>query len=173
MPKSGRPNEIRLGSDARAANKAIVRERHVTPSIEDLIIKLNGATYFSKFDLKNGYNQVVLSGKSRNITTFCTHIGLFRYKRLNFGVNAASELFQKAVEYVLSGLKNVINISDDIIVFGKTKDEHEKALEMVLQRLEESGLTVNRKKCQFSKKKLDFFGLTFSSEGIKLDQKKV
>ena len=61
------------------------------PTIEDLVAELNGATVFSKLDLLPGYHQLELEPESRNITTFSTHIGLRRYKRLVFGINAASE----------------------------------------------------------------------------------
>ena len=102
IPKRNGTNEVRVCTDARWANKAIQRERHLTPTVDDLAVKLNGCTVFSKFDLKKGYNQLLISEDSRFITAFCTHVGVFRYKRLNFGINTAAELFQKAVESVLS-----------------------------------------------------------------------
>ena len=55
-----------------------------------------------------------------------------------------------------------MNISDDIIVFGADKTAHNQALQQCFARLEENGLTINRKKCEFYKDKLDFYGLTFS-----------
>ena len=75
-PKSNAPNQIRLCVDMRKANEAILRERHVTPTIDDIIFKLNGATVFSKLDLLNGFHQVELDESSRNITTFATHVNL-------------------------------------------------------------------------------------------------
>ncbi|CAF1080712.1 unnamed protein product, partial [Brachionus calyciflorus] len=167
VPKPDRPNEIRICTDAREANKAILRSRHSCPTVEDLAVKLNGAKYISKFDLKSGYNQIMLHEKSRYITAFCTHLGIFQYKRLNFGINAASEIFQKIVEQVLSGIDGVLNFSDDIIVFGSSKTEHDQRLNLVLKRLDESGLTVNESKCEF-----DFFGLQFSQNGISIETKK-
>ena len=107
--------EIRICSDARYVNKAIMRQRHVMPTIDDLIVKLNGAKVISKLDLKSGYNQIRIEKASRHITAFCTHMGTYQYKRLNFGINASAELFQKAVEQVISGIEGVINVSDDII----------------------------------------------------------
>ena len=74
--------DVRLCVDMREANKAIERERHPLPTMEELINDLNGATVFSKLDLKSGYNQLVLDEESRSITTFSTHIGLFRYKKI-------------------------------------------------------------------------------------------
>ena len=92
---------IRICVDMRAANQAIERERHPVPTVEDLIVDLNGATVFSKIDLNQGYHQLELDEDSRSITTFAMHIGLFRYKRLSFGINSAAEIFQKSIEEVL------------------------------------------------------------------------
>ena len=65
VPKST-PGEIRICTDARAANKAIKRERHVTPTVDDLTAKLNGAAVISKFDLRSGYNQLMIHPKCRH-----------------------------------------------------------------------------------------------------------
>ena len=76
---------VRVCVDMRMANAAIKRERHPTPTVDDLIHILNGATVFSKLDLRAGYHQIPLAPESRYITTFATHKGLRRYARLNFG----------------------------------------------------------------------------------------
>ena len=68
--------------DMRLPNKAIERERHITPTLDDVISELNGAQVFSKLDLNNGYHQLMLNQDSRFITTFTTHMGLRRYKDL-------------------------------------------------------------------------------------------
>jgi hypothetical protein len=73
-------------------NKAILRSRHITPTLDDMNLDLNGAKVFSKCDLKNGY-QLELSKESRNITTITTHVGLRRYKRLSFEISSAAKIF--------------------------------------------------------------------------------
>ena len=153
-------DEIRIYTDARIANQAILRERHCMPTVDDLIVKMNGAKFISKFDLKSGYNQIVISENCRYITAFCTHLGIFQYKRLNFVPNTAAEIFQKAIERVLAGLAGVINISDYIIVFAESQPEHDERLEHVLKRLEASGLTLNINKYEFSRISLDFLVFT-------------
>ena len=80
--------------DMRSANKAILRTRHITPTIEEIVSDLNGAVKFSKLDLNQGYHQLLLDEDSRYITTFTTHIGLWRYK---VGIFGASEIFQNAI----------------------------------------------------------------------------
>jgi hypothetical protein len=102
-PKQKNPNEIRFCVDMREPNKAILRSRHITPTLDDMILDLNGSKVFSKMDLLNGYHQLELIEDSRNITTFTTHVGLRRYKRLSFGVSSAAEIFQNTVS-ALEGL---------------------------------------------------------------------
>jgi len=159
--------------DMRVANQAIEHERHPVPTVEDLIVDLNGATVFSKIDLNQGYHQLELDEDSRSITTFASHIGLFRYKRLSFGINSAAEIFQKSIEEVLQGIDGVRNISDDITVFGKNQSDHDDALQAVLQRMRENSLTANPAKCLFNQSSIDFFGHHFSADGIGADDKKV
>ena len=164
---------IRISVDMRAANQAIERERHPVPTVDDLIVDLNGSTVFSKIDLNQSYHQLELEENSRGITTFATHIGLFRYKRLSFGVNSAAEIFQKSIEEVLQGVEGARNISDDIIVFGKNQVDHDEALRAVLQRMRESNLTANPDKCLFNQSSIDLFGHHFSADGISADEKKI
>ena len=171
-PKS-KTNEIRICVDMRLPNQAIKRTRHIIPTIDDLIVDLNGARVFSKLDLRNGYHQLLLApGKSRNITTFTTHVGLRRYKRLNFGINSAAEIFQNTISSALEGLEGVRNISDDIIVYGQNQREHDERLEAVLKRLQDKHLTLNKGKCEFNKRKLEFFGYVFGENGMSADPKK-
>ena len=165
--------DVRICVDMREANKAIERERHQMPTLDELINDLNGSTVFSKLDLKSGYNQLVLDESSRSITTFSTHMGIFRYKRLNFGTNSASEVFQKTISSIIQSIDGAKNISDDILVYGRTQREHDAALDKVLKALHLNGLTLNREKCEFNKTEVTFFGVVFKSSGISPDPLKV
>ena len=173
VPKPKSPGKIRVCVDMREANKAIERERHLTPTINEIINDLNGAKVFTKLDLNQGYNQLELNPSSRYITTFSTHTGLWRYKRLNFGISSAAEVFQNAIREVLSGLQGAVNISDDILVYGVTQEEHDTNLRATFQRLRENGLTLNKDKCVYNKSTLEFFGYVFSDGGMSPDPKKV
>lgn len=165
--------EIRLCVDMRQPNKAIKRERHTMPTIEELILDLNGSKVFSKLDLRSGYHQLELHPDSRYITTFSTHLGIFRYKRLNFGVSSASEIFHETIRQVIQDIQGVRNISDDIVVFGENQEQHDIALRKVLKRLSEKGLTLNYKKCVFRTDQISFFGVIFGTSGISPDPEKV
>jgi hypothetical protein len=96
--------------DMRAVNRAIIRERHVIPIINDIVAELNGCKVFSKVDLGHGYHQIMLHPDSRHLTTFSTHVGLWRYKRLNFGMSSSAAIFQTIVSDVISGIPGVKNI---------------------------------------------------------------
>ena len=171
VPKAG--GDIRLCIDMRRANKAILRERHPIPTVDEIMQSLNGSKVFSKLDLKWGYHQLELTPESREITTFVTHCGLFRYKRLLFGVNSASEQYQHEIQTALAGIDGQENISDDIIVHGKDRAEHDARLELVIKRLGERGLTLNAAKCQFSMDTLTFVGMVLSGNGISCAAEKV
>ena len=97
VPKPHNANKIRICVDMRSLNKAIIRERHIIQTTDDIIAALNGCKVFSKIDLNQGYHQLPLHPDSRHLTTFSTHVGLYRYKRLNFGLSCAAEIFQRKV----------------------------------------------------------------------------
>ena len=156
VPKNS--GKLRLCIDMREANKAIGRHRFVTPTLDDIITKMNGAKIFSKLDMNSGYQQLELHPDSRSISTFSTHSGLYRYKRLFFGVNTAHELFNETARSLLSDIPNQINISDDIIVFGSNIAEHDNALRAIFKRFNDYNVTVNSSKCEFHKSEISFFG---------------
>ena len=116
---------------------------------------------FSKLDLRSGYHQLSLAPESCYITTFATHTGLKRYTRLNFGTNSASEIFQKIINEQIRDIPGALNISDDVIIFGKTQAEHDAALQSVFKRFSEINLTLNKRKCEFNKSSLKFFWICF------------
>ena len=96
VPKSN--GDVRVCVDMRRANAAVIRERHPIPTLEETLQALNGAAVFSKLDLRWGYHQVELHPESRALTTFATHKGLKRYKRLIFGLSSAPEMYQYVVQ---------------------------------------------------------------------------
>ena len=171
VPKS--EGRLRFVIDASPANRAIKRTRYVLPTIEDLITDVNGAKYFSKVDLNEGFHQCTLAEESRELTTFRTHFGIFRYKRLLMGINAAPELFHRAIEtQIVHGLDGVRNVMDDILVFGETREQHDERVNKLFDRMDKKGLTVNERKCAIGKAEVEFYGLKFSSEGIGLTEDK-
>ena len=165
--------DIRICIDMRRANQAIIRENYPIPTFDLMMTKLRKAQYFSKIDLSEAYHQLELHEESRIITTFITHKGLFRYKRLMFGVNSAVEIYQKTLEALLANCKNCINFLDDIIVFGDNETDHDNCLKKVLSVLDENNATRNEDKCIYKVKELNFLGHKLSHRGINVDSNKV
>ena len=173
-PKPKNPADVRLWVDQRVANTAMKRTSTVpAPVIEDFTTEFNDCTIFSKVDMNHGYHQAVLHPESRSITTFSTPWGNKRFKRLNFGTVASQDEFDSMMRRILSGIPRCRNNRDDILIGGRTPEEHAETLETVLKRLSEHGITLNKEKCQFGVSEIEFFGHTFSSTGLKPSREKV
>ena len=155
--------KVRICVDNRRVNQAILRDRHSTPTVEQLIHDLNGSVIFSKPDLHHAFWQIVISSESRYITTFSTPIGNFRFKRLNFVLNFSSEIcYQQCNKYSV----NVINICDDILIHGQSQEGHDIALNAVIERLVRKGLTLNKSKCKLNQTEVEFCGFVFDKSGV-------
>ena len=153
--------------------KAIERGRHVIPKLEEILPELHNAKIFSKLDLREGYNQILLDEESRPVTAFATHDGVYQYKRLVYGINSAFKSFQNQIELVIMGIKNAKNISDDIIIWDASQKEHGNTLEKVFSRIKTNCLKINKEKFIFSADQLTFSGHTLTSHGIAPDKKKI
>ena len=143
-------------SDMCKPNEALRPTHHLYPTSEEILQDQNGSNLFSKIDLKEWYHQIELAESSRHLTTFRTHVGLRRYKRLPYRASVCSEICQHVIGQVFEGCHNVRNIAEDILVHGTTKEEHDRPLENVLLRLQEKNLTVNQTNCLFDVPELDY-----------------
>ena len=97
----------------------------------------------------------------------------YQFKRLPMGSKIASDIFQKKLDSVYIGLPGVTGIADDIIVYGRTEEEHDRNLILLLKRTRSNGLVLNKKKLQFKQKEVSFFGHRWSPNGISPDPKKI
>ena len=117
--------DVRLCVDMRKANTVIIRNYYLTFTLDEILYEVNGAKIFSKFDLAQGYHQIVIDEKSRHITTSRIIQGLFRYKRLLFGAKNSFEGFQKIVaKNIPHDINGLSNIGDDVIAHATTQNEH-------------------------------------------------
>lgn len=160
-------DEVRICIDMRCANKAIIRENHPLPTMNEMLPNFRQAKYFSWLDIKNAFHQVEIDPDSRYTTTFSTSKGLFRYKRLMFGISCAPEMFQKVLERMLLGCEGAANFIDNIIVYGQDEPAHDKRLHKVLEVLRKNDVLLNERKCIYKTTKVEFLGHELSEEGIK------
>ena len=119
------------------------------PTPDEVFSALAHGESFSTIDLARAYKQMEVTAESQPYLTINTHMGLFCYQCLPFGIATAPAIWQKAMSIVLQGCKGVIYYIDDILVTGKTRAEHEENLRHVFQRLEQFGLHIKLSKCQF------------------------
>ena len=113
--------DIRICGDFKPLNAILTVDQHPIPC--QLFNALAGGERFTKLDLSNAYNQVRVDEESQNYLVINTHKGLFKYKRLPFGISSAPAIFQRIMEKVLGGVKGVVVYLDDIIVTGADDKE--------------------------------------------------
>ena len=162
--KDGR---VRLCGDYKMTiNQYLEVDCYPLPKPNDLFATLAGGQKFSKIDLSQAYQQLVLEEESCELVVINTHIGLFSYTRLPFGVASAPALFQRAMDSILQGIAGVICYIDDILVTGKDDAQHLQALEQVLSRLQKAGWTIQKNKCVFMARSVEYLGHVVDAEGL-------
>lgn len=169
MPKMS--GEIRVCVDLKRLNESVLREVHPLPRVDDILAQLAGAKGLSKLDANSRFWQILLTEKSRLLTTFITPFGRYCFTKLPFGISSGPELFQKRMSQILSGLDGVVCLIDDILVTGKDTKEHDERLLAVLQRIRDARVTLNREKCVFHPSSVKFLG-HIVEEGIHADPEK-
>ena len=165
--------DVRVCLDMREANKAIIRERQPIPTVEETVQEMGEMKVFTKLDLNMALHQVELHPESRDITTFAAPNGLYRYKRLVFGLNMASEKFNHIIRQVVQDCPGAFNIHDDLIVGGVDDDQHDERVVAVVRKFAESGLTFNFEKLKFKVRKINFMGHTLSDKGLQEQKTKL
>ena len=168
--KNGR---LRICIYPRPLNEVLQRETYPLPTIEDLLPELANARVFSKVDLPNGYWHCELDEASCLLTTFVTPYGRYRWLRLPFGTKVSSEIFLRKLNESLEGLKGIVCVADDILIFGISDADHDENLRNLLIRCREHNIKLNKDKCVFKTPELDFLGHVVTNKGLKPDQKKV
>ena len=165
--------DLRICLDPVELNKWIKREHYYMPTLDDVTPQLTDAKWFSVLDAKSGYWNIVLDEESQLLTTFNTPFGRFCFKRLPFGLISSQDVFQKRIDQTFEGLTGVVGIADDIVVFGKSEQDHDKNLEAALNRTESAGLKLNATKCVVKKKRVKFYGHYLSEQGLESDPEKI
>ena len=143
------------------------------PNLYDIAPSLQGSKVFSKLDAASMFWQIPLHAESSTLTTFITPFGRFCFRRLPFGISSAPEIFQRLMTDLLQGKPGTNVIMDDILVHGKTMEEHDSNLERILDAVQLSGLNLNKSKCEFRKDEIGYFGHHVGKDSIKPDPQKV
>ena len=125
---------IRLCIDPKDLNEALEREPYYSRSIDELISMFAGAKVFTIVDMDKGYWQVVLHPESRKLTCMAFDIGRYQFKRLPMGSKVASDIFQRMLDSVYIGLPGVTGIADDMVIFGRNEEEHDRNLILFLEK---------------------------------------
>ncbi|KAJ6797354.1 uncharacterized protein M6B38_216750 [Iris pallida] len=166
---------LRLVIDYRALNEVTIKNKYPLPRIDQLFDQLGEARVFSKIDLRSGYHQVKVKREDIPKTAFRTRYGHYEFLVMPFGLTNAPAIFMDLMNRVFYQYldKFVIVFIDDILIYSKSEEEHEKHLRIVLQTLREEQLYAKLSKCEFWLDQIPFLGHIVSGEGISVDPKKV
>ena len=166
--------EVRPCVDCMPLNKAIIRENHTPPTVEEIAHELAGVRYFMKGDAYKTFLHVHLSKKSRELTVFGTNThGKLHYKRMPFGMKMSQDVFQIQMDWILEQCPRVIGIRDDVIIYGYTREDHDANLINFLNVCQMEGLCLSSKKLELRHDRVSFFGAIYSREGVEPDPKKI
>jgi hypothetical protein len=161
--------------DYRSLNEVTVKNKYPLPRIKDLFDQMKGESVFSKIDLRSEYHQLKIWESDIPKTSFRTRYGLYEYTVMSFGLTNAPAHFKYLMNKVFMEYldKFVVVFIDDILIFSKTKEEHEKQLRMVLEKLRSNQLYAKFSKCEFWLTEVAFLGHVISVGGISVDPSKV
>ncbi|CAM5121346.1 unnamed protein product, partial [Natator depressus] len=167
--------KIRMCIDYRTLNSRTVVDQYTMPRVQDALDCLLGSQWFSVLDLRSGYYQIPLGEEDKEKTAFICPLGFYQFERMPQGISGAPATFQRLMERVVGdmNLLQVLVYLDDLIVFGRTLEEHEERLLKVLDRLEDYGLKLSIDKCQFCRTSVKYVGHIVSQEGVSTDPDKI
>jgi hypothetical protein len=165
----------RLCVDYRALNEVTDKNKYPLPRIDDLFDQLCAVCVFFKIDLRSRYHQLKILECDIPKTTFVSRYGLYEYTVVSFGLTNAPAYFMYLMNKVFMEYldKFVVVFIDDILVYSRSEEEHEKHLCLALQNLQEPRLYAKFSKCEFWMKQVAFLGHVISKGGISVDPSKV
>jgi hypothetical protein len=165
----------RVCVDYRALNRITRKDAHPIPRIDESLLRFFGMKYFTHIDLRSGYWQIPLTPLSRAKTAFSSRYGHYEFNVIPFGLSNAPGAFQRRMNKVLRQFldKFCIVYLDDILIFSRTKQEHQQHVKAVLKALNNAGMILNLKKCKFFAREVRFLGHLINENGSRPDKKKI
>ncbi|XP_052756325.1 uncharacterized protein K02A2.6-like [Galleria mellonella] len=173
VPVAKKDGSIRVCLDPRPLNRAVRRAHYTLPTVPELAARLRGAQVFSVLDARCGFWMVEIDEASADLCTFGTPFGRYQFLRLPYGINCAPEVFHAKIRQHLEDLEGVESFIDDVIVWGRNKEEHDCRLKCLLLRARNVGIKFNRQKCQFGVSEITYLGHKFDANGMRADSAKV
>ena len=165
---------VRICGDFKmTVNQASCLDRYPIPKGEDLFAGLHGGKNFTKLDMSQAYQQILLDEDSKQLLVVNTHRGLFRYNRLPFGISSAPGIFQRTMETLLQDIPHVVVYIDDILITGPTEEAHLNTLDKVLDRLETAGLRLKKSKCILMAPSVEYLGHRIDKHGLHPTEEKI
>ncbi|GFW79593.1 retrovirus-related Pol polyprotein from transposon 412 [Trichonephila clavipes] len=166
---------IEPSSSPWASQSSWFKDSYPLPRIDDTLDTLSGHKWFSTLDLRSGYWQVEIHPEDREKTAFTSGQGLWQFKVMPFGLCNAPATFERLMETVLKSLtfEACLIYLDDVIIGGRTFEEHLQNIRKVLSELRDANLKLNPSKCKFFQKEVNYLGHIISAEGVRTDPEKV
>lgn len=167
--------KYRFCADFRGLNAVTKIPVFCMPLVQENLDRLNGNQYFSFVDLKDAYYHIEIKPEDKHKTGIVTPFGTYQYERLAFGLAGSPYTFTRVMDEVLMGLGNItcLVFMDDILIFGRSMQEHTERLREVFERLRTAKLTLNLEKCHFAKDSVEYLGHCVTRAGVKPSQDKV
>lgn len=158
----------RLCIDYRKLNAVTISDRYPMPKIDDLLHLAKRSLYMSTTDLRSGYWQVPVREEDRDKTAFISPFGLFRFKRMPFGLKNAPSTFQRLIDRLRNSLPDIVILAylDDLIIISTSFEEHLADIERLFKQLNKYNLRANRDKCVFFRTSVKFLGHIIAENGI-------
>ena len=166
---------VRICHDYRGLNAVTVKNRYPLPLIRETLDALCGAKYYTKLDVIAAFNRVRIAEGHEWLTAFITRFGLYESLVTPFGLCNAPATFQNYINHILHDALDDYCTAylDDVLVFSKTREDHIKHVNEVIQRLGNAGLQIDINKSEFCTTKTKYLGLIISTDGMAMDPEKV
>lgn len=167
---------LRFVQDYRKLNALTIKNAYPLPLISDLVTKVSKAKYFTKLDVRWGYNNIRIKDGDEWKAAFRTNRGLFEPSVMFFGLCNSPATFQTMMNEIFKELIDegvVVVYMDDILIFTATLEEHRRVVHRVLKVLDDNNLFLKPEKCEFERTRVEFVGLVISEGKVEMDPVKV